>query len=105
MESWFGVRTEPVKVMITMLDGTFTTIGASRDAITSISQLPFALTDACVESGFPELRSLSIVDLCIAKKAEMSYETKAGDIVPINATTVTSDLIGVKSLRVRVLAA
>ena len=55
--------------------------------------------------GFPELRSLSIVDLCIAKKAEMSYETKGGDIVPINATTVTSDLIGVKSLRVRVLAA
>ena len=70
---------------------------------TSISSLPFALTDACVDSGFPELSGLSIVDLCIAKKASLSFEGSEGGVMrPVDANTTLDDLMAAKTLRIDV---
>ena len=100
VDSWFGT-TKPVRVMITM-DGQTHTIGADASSIMSISQLPFVLTDACAESGFPELSGVSIVDLCIAKQAELRYEAKDGISRPVDGQTTPWDLQTAKALRVNV---
>ena len=102
VSSWLAGTTKPVKVIIE-LDGQSHTIGAPRDHFTSVTQLPFALTDACVDSYAPELSGLSIVDLCIAKKCELRYEARDGTVRPVSGTTTEKELQECKSVRVRVL--
>ena len=100
--SWFGSSTQPVKITITH-QGQTHTIGAPRNLITSISQLPTAITEACEASGFPEISSLSVVDMCNEKKASLYYEGSDGRVRPVSGTTTLPDLLEAKSLRVSVL--
>ena len=102
VESWFIGTTKPIKVCVTC-QGQTHTIGASRDSFASVTQLPFALTEACVESGFPELSEVSVVDLCIARKATLSYEGSDGRVQPVDGSTMLADLLAAKSIRVAVL--
>ena len=50
------------------------------------------------------MSGLSIVDLCIQKKATLEWEATEGHVRPIDARTTLGDLQGAKSIRVRVLA-
>ena len=99
VESWFAGTTKPVKVLITC-QGQTHTIGASRDSFSSVTQLPFALTDACVESGFPEISTLSVVDLCIQRKATLSYEGGDGRVQAVHGSTTLDDLLVAKAIHV-----
>ena len=99
VESWLIGTTRPVKVMIEV-DSDTHTIGADAASFSSVSQLPFALTDACVESGYPELSGLSVVDLTLAKRATLSYEGKDGVVRAVDGQTTAWDLQTAKSVRV-----
>lgn len=101
VNSWFGM-TSVVKVHLE-LDGVTHCIGAARDDLTTVNQLPFVLADACEESGAPELIGLDLVDLCIKKRAELHYDTKGGGRRPVGGTTVLDDLMKAKAFHVRVL--
>ena len=105
VSTWFGTTTT-VKVLIEV-DGATHTIGASRETFgQGLTQLPFALTDACAESGFPELLSLDIVDLCISKRAELRYEARQGGALQlVDAFTTLDDVMMAKSFHVKVLPA
>ena len=100
--SWFGSSTQPLKIIITH-QGQAHTIGTPRNSVTSISQLPTAITDACEASGFPEISSLSVVDMCNEKKASLYYEGSNGRVLPVSGTTTLPDLLEAKSIRVSVL--
>lgn len=78
----------------------------SRAARRGLTQLPFALTDACAESGFPELQSLDIVDLCISKRAELRFEScRGGAPQLVDAHTTVDDVMMAKAFHVKVLPA
>jgi hypothetical protein len=102
---WFGT-TSVVPVSIE-LDGTTHKIGASRETFgQGLTQLPFALTDACAESGFPELQSLDIVDLCISKRAELRFEgCRGGALQLVDAHTTVDDVMMAKAFHIKVLPA
>ena len=99
--SWLGT-TQPVKVAIEM-NGVTHKIGASRDGMGSVSRVPFVLTEACYESGYPELAGLDLVDLLLSKKAELSCVDKDGDLRPFDGMMTGDDLMAAKSFHVRVL--
>ena len=103
--SWFAT-TSTVRVAVE-LDGQAHTIGASRETFgQGLAQLPFALTDACAESDFPELRDLDIVDLCIAKRCELRYEAREGGALQlVDAHTTLEDVMMAKSFAIKVLPA
>jgi hypothetical protein len=103
---WFGMETAVVKVIVDL--GTATdrrhTIGMARESIGSVAQLPFALSDALSESGFPELSGLDLVELLISKSAELQVETSHGDLRPVDEQTRDWDVARAKSFHVRVTA-
>jgi len=99
--AYWGVTTQPVKVKIEM-DGMTHTIGASRDGITSVSRLPFVLTEACMESGFPELARLDLVDLLISRRAELALVDESGTSHIVQGTMSTAQLACAKSFLVKV---
>lgn len=105
VSTWFGT-TSVVQVTIE-LDGIQHKIGASRETFgQGLTQLPFALTDACAESGFPELADLDVVDLCISKRAELRFEGASGGALQlIDAHTTVEDVMGAKAFHVKVLPA
>lgn len=82
VSSWFG-STSVVKVFVEV-GGATHTIGAARDGLSAVSQLPFLLTDACEASGSPELAGLDIVELCIQKRAELHFDASDGRQRPIS---------------------
>lgn len=102
---WFGTSSVvPVSIEV---DGATHKIGASRETFgQGLTQLPFALTDACAESGFPELQSLDIVDLCISKRAELRFEgCRGGALQLVDAHTTVDDVMMAKAFHVKVLPA
>jgi len=101
VSSWLGT-TQPVKVSIEK-DGITHKIGASRDGMASVSRVPFVLTEACYESGFPELANMDMVDLLLSKRAELSCVDKDGDERPVDGTMTGADLMAAKSFHVRIL--
>lgn len=101
VSSWLGPTTQPVKVHIE-LDGVTYKIGASRDGMDSISRLPFVLTEACYESGYPELADLDLVDLLLGKKAELAYADGSGAQKPVDGQMTVSDVQAVKSFHVTI---
>lgn len=98
----FG-KMNPVRVVIES-GGAAMTIGAPREHLTSVSQLPFTLTDACVESGYPELQELDLVDLLIRKRATLELEDANGGARPIDSSTVPADIKAAKCIRVKIHA-
>ena len=84
------------------MDGVTHTIGASRDGITSVSRLPFVLTEACVESGFPELARLDLVDLLISGRAELGLLDECGNSHIVQGTMSALHLAQAKSFLVKV---
>jgi hypothetical protein len=93
--------TQPVKVIIEM-DGVTHTIGASLHDVESVSRVPFALTDACVDSGFPELSSIDLVDLVLSKRAGVSCEDSSGKRRPLEGSMSAADLAQTKVIHVTV---
>ena len=103
VSSWLGT-TQPVKVAIEM-DGVTHKIGASRDGMASVSRVPFVLTEACCESGYPELANLDMVDLLLSKRAELSCVDSGGVQRRVDGTMTPNDLLTAKAFHVRVFPA
>lgn len=99
---WLGT-TQPVRVTIEM-SGIKHTIGAPREAMESVSRLPFVLTDACEDSGYPELADVDLVDLLLKKRAELSCIDGSGISRQVDGTMTAADLTRAKSFHVLVLS-
>ena len=101
--SWLGVTTAATKVTIE-LNGVTHTIGAPRDDIETVSRLPFVITEACRESGYPELAELDLVDLMLSRTAELSCVDRSGHLRPVDGTMSKADITSMRSFHVKVTA-
>ena len=84
------------------MNGTTHTIGAPREGMTSVSRIPFILTEACYESRYPELASVDLVSLVLNKCADLSCIDKDGQQRPVDGSMPSEELYDVKSLHVYV---
>ena len=91
---------EDVKLSIE-LEGVTHQIGASRATWTAwrptLQRLPFVLTEACVESGYPELSELGLVQLFQEQRVNLSFVNIDGQQVSVDlsrgdSAVMTSEL-------------
>ena len=86
------------------LDGVTHTIPVHLGHIGAVSQLPFILSEACADSGAPELAGIDLVELQISKDAHVFYVDRKDNQVPVDHRTKASDLMGAKAFRVKIRA-
>ena len=91
------------------LEGVTHQIGASRPTWTAwrptLQRLPFVLTEACVESGFPELSEIDLVQMFQEQRVNLSFVNIDGQRVSVDlsrgdSAVMTSELYTAKSFHV-----